>query len=316
MSIDASVSRNGVHNDIATRSVHALDVALVGYGEVGRIFGAALVGAGVAAVKAFDILHRDTSWAAAAEARAANDRVVLASAVAGAVADADLIICAVTAGATATAARQIGAVISRDALVLDVNSASPRTKTECADVIDRAGGRYVEAAVMTSVPPYGIAVPMLLGGPHAAALQPVLAKLGFKAEIGSATYGVVSAIKLCRSVVIKGMEALIIESLLGARRYGVEDQVLASLAETFPGLDWETQASYFWRRVVQHGRRRAEEMREAAVTIGDAGLTPTMAAASADLQAWVASLGAAGAFASAAGDAQWRELADLIERKT
>ena len=241
--------------------------------------------------------------------------MVLASAVAGAVADANLIICAVTAGATATAARQIGAVISRDALVLDVNSASPRTKTECADVIDRAGGRYVEAAVMTSVPPYGIAVPMLLGGPHAAALQPVLAKLGFKAEIGSATYGVVSAIKLCRSVVIKGMEALIIESLLGARRYGVEDQVLASLAETFPGLDWETQASYFWRRVVQHGRRRAEEMREAAVTIGDAGLTPTMAAASADLQAWVASLRAAGAFASAAGDAQWRELADLIERK-
>lgn len=316
MSIDAPDPRNGVRRDVASRPIDALEVALVGYGEVGSIFGAALVGAGVATVNAFDILRSDRSWAAAAEARAATERVVLASDVAGAVANADLIICAVTAAATATAARQIGAVISRDAFVLDINSASPRTKTECADVIGRAGGRYVEAAVMTSVPPYGIAVPMLLGGPHAAALQPVVAKLGFKAEIGSSTYGVVSAIKLCRSVVIKGMEALIIESLLGARRYGVEEQVLASLAETFPGLDWERQASYFWRRVVQHGRRRAEEMREAAVTIGDAGLTPTMAAATADLQAWVASLRATGVFASSAADAEWRELADLVERKS
>ncbi|HKP65270.1 MAG TPA: DUF1932 domain-containing protein, partial [Casimicrobiaceae bacterium] len=279
MSIDAADRRNGIRRDVASRPIDALNVALVGYGEVGGIFGAALVNAGVAAVKAFDVLSSDTAWAAVAEARAATDRVVLASDVAGAVANADLIICAVTAAATGSAAAQIAAVCPSSAFVLDVNSASPRTKTECADAIGRAGGRYVEAAVMTSVPPYGIAVPMLLGGPHAAALQPVLAKLGFKAEIGSSTYGVVSAIKLCRSVVIKGMEALIIESLLGARRYGVEDQVLASLTETFPGLDWETQASYFWRRVVQHGRRRAEEMREAAITIGDAGLAPTMASA-------------------------------------
>lgn len=316
MTIDASVSRDGVRVDIASRSIDTLNVALVGYGEVGRIFAAALASSGVASVKAFDILRSDGAWAAEADARAATDRVVLASSVAGAVANADVVICAVTAAATAAAAAQLGAVCSRDAFVLDVNSASPRTKTECADVIGRAGAHYVEAAVMTSVPPYGIAVPMLLGGPHAAVLQPALAKLGFKAEIGSATYGVVSAIKLCRSVVIKGMEALFIESLLGARRYGVEEQVLASLAETFPGLDWERQASYFWRRVVQHGRRRAEEMREAAVTIGDAGLTPTMASATADLQAFVASLRAAGVFESARADAQWRELADLIERKS
>jgi 3-hydroxyisobutyrate dehydrogenase-like beta-hydroxyacid dehydrogenase len=107
-------------------------------------------------------------------------------------------------------------------------------------------------------------------------------------------------------VMVKGMEALAIESLLAARRYGVEREVLASLAETFPGLDWERQASYFWRRVVQHGRRRAEEMREAAVTVRDAGLPPQMAAATADLQAWVATLAAAGAFTDSAPDAGWR----------
>jgi 3-hydroxyisobutyrate dehydrogenase-like beta-hydroxyacid dehydrogenase len=170
--------------------------------------------------------------------------------------------------------------------------------------------------VMSSVPPHGIRVPMLLGGPHATALQPTLAKLGFAATVGSESYGIVSAIKLCRSVIIKGMEALAIESLLAARRYGVEREVVASLAETFPGLDWERQVTWFWRRVVQHGRRRAEEMREAAVTVAYAGIAPRMATASAEVQAWIAMLRAEGVFAGATADATWDELADLVERKT
>ena len=293
----------------------ALRVALIGYGEVGGIFGAALVKAGVRALTAFDVLIADVPWAAKARARAQSDGVELATSTTTAVANADLIISAVTAAATSSAAEQIASACRRGAFVLDVNSASPRTKTACAAVIEGAGGRYVEAAVMSSVPPHGIRVPMLLGGPHAEAVQPMLAKLGFVATVGSAAYGVVSAIKLCRSVFIKGMEALAIESLLTARRYGVEREVLASLAETFPGLEWDRQATWFWRRVVQHGRRRAEEMREAAVTVDDAGIASRMTSATADVQAWIAMLSAEGVFASAGADATWRDLADRIERK-
>ncbi len=300
----------------ATQSdISALRVALIGYGEVGGTFGAALANAGVRAVSAFDILSADAAWAADAHARAERDGVVLAHSMNDVIASSDLIISAVTAAATASAAEQIAGGC-RGAFLLDVNSASPRTKTSCAEVIRRAGGRYVEAAMMSSVPPHGIRVPMLLGGPHATALQPTLAELGFAATVGSESYGVVSAIKLCRSIFVKGMEALAIESLLAARRYGVEREVLSSLAETFPGFDWECQATWFWRRVVQHGRRRAEEMREAAVTVTDAGIAPRMATASANVQAWIAMLRAEGIFASAGADATWRELADLVERKT
>ena len=300
-----------VRSDIA-----ALRVALIGYGEVGGIFGAALVKAGVHGVTAFDILLADSAWATEARTRSARDSVALARSTNDAIANADLIISAVTAASTATAAEQIASGARRGAFVLDVNSASPRTKIACAEIVERAGGRYVEAAVMSSVPPHGIRVPMLLGGPYAAQLQPTLAKLGFAATVGSESYGVVSAVKLCRSVFVKGMEALAIEGLLTARRYGVEREVLASLAETFPGLDWERQATWFWHRVVQHGRRRAEEMREAAVTVTDAGIESRMAAASADVQAWIAMLRAEGVFASAGADATWRELADLINSKT
>jgi 3-hydroxyisobutyrate dehydrogenase len=304
-----NVSRAASWDDVAT-----LRVGLVGYGEVGGIFAAALARAGVAHVGAFDVLVGDAAWAAKAGDRAGRDGVALASSTRDAVADCRLVISAVTAAATGAAATQIAEACSAHAFVLDINSASPRAKQGCADVVAQAGGRYVEAAVMTSVPPHGIAVPMLLGGPHAEAAQPLLAKLGFNASIGSPSYGVVSAVKLCRSVVIKGMEALAIESLLSARRYGVEREVLASLAETFPGLDWERQAGWFWRRVVQHGKRRAEEMREAAVTVRDAGIEPRMATATAGTQAWVASLRADGVFDGVDAEGGWRALADRIAR--
>jgi 3-hydroxyisobutyrate dehydrogenase-like beta-hydroxyacid dehydrogenase len=296
--------------------IAALRVSLVGYGEVGGIFGAALARAGVGGVTAFDVLIADASWAAEAVARAERGGVALASDTSEAVANCALVISAVTTAATASAAEQIASACRSGTFVLDVNSASPQTKIACAEVVERAGGRYVEAAAMSSVPPHGIRVPMLLGGPYATALQPTLAKLGFAATVGSTSYGLVSAIKLCRSVIVKGMEALAIEGLLAARRYGVEREVLASLAETFPGLDWERQSTWFWRRVVQHGRRRAEEMREAAVMVGDTGIAPRMTTATADVQAWIAALRAEGVFATAAADASWRELADLVGRET
>ena len=286
-------------------------VAIVGYGEVGRIFGAGIAAAGTG-VSAYDILITDDRWAQPARERAARDDIALHDDLRSAVAEANLVICAVTAASAATAAREIAAACTRGALVLDVNSASPRCKGEGAKGVNAAGGRYVEAAVMTSVPPYGMRVPMLLGGPHAAHALPTLERLGFAATLGSPEYGIVSAVKLCRSVMIKGMEALAIESLLAARRYGVEREVLASLAETFPGLDWERQASYFWQRVVQHGKRRAEEMREAAMTVDDAGFEGRMATATADVQQWIATLAASGAFTSTRTDAGWRELADAV----
>ena len=287
-----------------------LSIALVGYGEVGGIFGAALANAGVARVSAFDILASDAAWLA--QARSRSDGVLVATSNEEAIADAALVISAVTAAQTSTAAAQIARAVRKGAFVLDVNSASPRTKNACAELVDRAGGRYVESAVMSSVPPHGIRVPMLLGGAHAEALLPTLSALGFDAQVGSSSLGVVSAVKLCRSIVIKGMEALFIESMLAARHYGVEDEVLASLAETFPNLDWEKQATWFWRRVVQHGKRRAEEMREAAVTVNDAGVEPRMASAAAEVQAWVAALRAAGVFEGAIKDRGFRELSDRV----
>ena len=149
---------------------------------------------------------------------------------------------------------------------------------------------------MTSIPPYRIKVPLLLGGAGAAELAPLIQALGFDARVSSATLGVASATKMCRSVMIKGLEAMVIESFTTARHYGVEDAVIASLHETFPGIDWEKQGAYFFQRVIEHGRRRSEEVREVAQTVREAGLEPHSAAGTAERQAWVADLADAGLF--------------------
>ena len=309
-------SLTAMSNDVNLPPTPAqIRIALLGLGEVGGIFGQALAARGVRGLAAYDILLPDLTASAGMRGRAARDGVVLRPSAAAAVEDADLVVCAVTASNTRAAAQSVTPALRRGTYFLDINSASPRTKAECGDIIAKAGGRYVEAAVMTSVPPYGIEVPMLLGGPDAAALAPTLAALGFSTKVASEKLGVASAIKMCRSVIVKGMEAIVIESFVTARRYGVEDEVLASLAETFPGLDWEKHGSYFFSRVVQHGKRRAEEMREAAATVREIGLEPLMASAISDRQAWVSDLAVNGIFAGAPHDADWRLLADRIERE-
>jgi 3-hydroxyisobutyrate dehydrogenase-like beta-hydroxyacid dehydrogenase len=270
-------------------------IGLVGYGEVGRILAEDLRKQGVA-VAAYD-LKFGTAAEAPLRQHASLHHVSLTRSHAELASQADFLVSAVTASQTVAVAESCAPAVKRDAFFLDFNSASPGAKIKAAGLVDAGGARYVEGAVMTAIAPYRIRVPLLLGGPSAAALQPLLVALGFDATVASERLGVASATKMCRSVMVKGLEAMVIESFTAARAYGVEDQVLSSLAETFPGIDWERQGAYLFQRVIQHGRRRAEEMREAAATVREAGLEPWSAAGTAERQAWMADLADAGVFA-------------------
>lgn len=286
-------------------------IGLVGYGEVGRILAEDLRERHLV-VAAYDVKLGTTAEAPLRQ-HASRHHVSLLGTHAELAAYADLIVSAVTANQTVAVAESCAPAVRRDAFFLDFNSASPRAKIRAAECVGAGGARYVEGAVMTAIASYRIRVPLRLGGPSAAALHPLLVALGFDATVASDTLGVASATKMCRSVMIKGLEAMVIESFTTARSYGVEDQVLASLAETFPGIDWETQGRYFFQRAIQHGRRRAEEMREAAATVREAGLEPWSAAGTAERQAWMADLADAKIFtAGDAGRDDWRQQADRV----
>ncbi|MGU7785080.1 DUF1932 domain-containing protein [Burkholderia sp. PU8-34] len=263
-------------------------VGLIGYGEVGRILAEDLAARGVARISTYDVkVGKDD---ARLREHAEQYGVHVVDSHENLAASADLIISAVTASQTISSAEACASAVRPAAWYLDFNSASPEAKIRAASAITSAGGQYVEGAVMTSVPPYRIRVPIRLGGGAASQLEPHLTTLGFDVTVASTTLGVASATKMCRSVMIKGLEALVIESFTAARAYGVEDDVIKSLTETFPEIDWEKHATYFFQRVIEHGRRRAEEMLEAAETVRNTGLTPWAASATAERQSWVAQL--------------------------
>jgi 3-hydroxyisobutyrate dehydrogenase-like beta-hydroxyacid dehydrogenase len=265
-------------------------IAFIGFGEAGQTISRGLLGESRLAIRAYDILFGQPGGAPL-EAAARSLGVELARDHAEAVRGADLVFLAVTASSSMQAAKSCLPGLGKGHLFLDVNSVSPRRKIETAAQVAPTGAAYVDVAVMAPVAPYLHKVPCLIGGPGAAALAPRAAALGMQMEFVSPEVGQASAIKMFRSIVVKGMEAILVESMTAASEYGVEARVLASLQETFPGIDWEKLAGYMLERVVSHGKRRAAEMREVAATLEGIGLEPTMAAATAARQQWIADLG-------------------------
>lgn len=190
----------------------------------------------------------------------------------------------VTADQAHVAAQNAAAALEPDALFFDCNSCAPETKRQSAAVIDGAGGRYVDVAVMAPVHPALHKVPLLVSGPHATAALRVFDALDMNAREEPGDVGRASSIKMIRSVVMKGLEALVLECVLSGRRAGVDDAVLDSLDKSYPGFDWKTRSAYMMERVMSHGVRRAAEMREVAKTVADLGFDNGMTKATVDWQ--------------------------------
>jgi 3-hydroxyisobutyrate dehydrogenase-like beta-hydroxyacid dehydrogenase len=283
-------------------------ICLIGFGEVGQTLADDLARAGVSSITAWDVLFADR--ASFPSKGLAGRNVNAATDASSAVRSAKLVISAVTAAQDSNAAQSVASGLERGAFYLDLNSVSPEMKQDVARIVDATGARYVEGAVMSPIGPKRIASPILLGGVHAEDFLSMARPLGFTgASVFAHEVGKASAAKMCRSVMIKGIEALLTESMLSARRHGVEETVLASLKDLLPGADWRKLAQYMISRSLLHGNRRAEEMREVAETVRNAGITPHMSAACAERQEWAAQ------FRASADEATLEAMLDRILQK-
>ena len=263
-------------------------IAFVGYGEAARAFlaGWRSEDGFDGTIVAYDV-KTDAADRAVREGKLADyaaDGVVAAATPAEAVAGATLVVSVVTADQAHAAALSVAGHLAPNTLFLDCNSCAPQMKVKSAEKIDAAGARYVDVAVMAPVHPRLHRTPLLTSGPHAAALTPVLDALGMSAEIQAGPVGSSSSIKMVRSIMIKGLEALVCECVLAGRLAQVDDIVLATLEDTFPGFDWPKRSAYMLERVMTHGIRRAAELREVALTVDLLGLEGRMARATVEWQ--------------------------------
>ncbi|MBV9508478.1 MAG: DUF1932 domain-containing protein [Acidobacteriia bacterium] len=266
-------------------------IGFVGFGEAAFHITRGLGEAGLANFIAYDIHTHTAGRGEKIQRRAEETGTQLAGSSAELAAGADWIWSAVTSDQAAAAAAQTAPFLTTRHLYADLNSVSPAVKQSIAATVGRTGARFVEIAMMQPVPPYGHRVPILAGGPAAAEFRERMELYGMRIRITSQEVGAAAATKMFRSIMIKGLEALITECVLGAGRYGAEQAVFASLAETYPGIDWPALADYMIGRVVEHGERRAREMEEVAETLESIGIEPIMALATARRQEWSAKVG-------------------------
>ncbi len=258
-------------------------IAFIGFGEVGQTFSRGLLANDGVAIRAYDLLFGSDAGARL-EAAAQELGVVRAPSAQEACSNATFVFSAVTADRAEAVATEAAVWLKPGQVFVDVNSAAPSTKQRAAQAVTASGADYLEAAVMAPVLKPGLKVAILSGGPQAQAASEALNQLGMNLTPVSEVYGRASAMKLCRSIVIKGLEALMVDCAAACEAWDVKDPVFASLNATFPSIDFHALAADMRERVATHGVRRSAEMREAAEMLAAAGLHPGVAQAVADAQ--------------------------------
>jgi 3-hydroxyisobutyrate dehydrogenase-like beta-hydroxyacid dehydrogenase len=265
-------------------------LCFIGFGEAGQAIAAGLREAGIERIAAWDILFPQ---AAGERLRRAGEAIGVncAASAAQAIAGADVIVCAVTAASSVEAARSVKPHLAGRPFFLDINSVSPARKQETAKLLGE-DARYVDVAVIAAIHPARHQTPMLLAGAHADTAMAILSAFGMRVSVAGTEIGAAAAIKMVRSVMLKGMEALTLECFLAAARAGVVEEVAASLKNNYPGLDWGKAIAYNLERMAVHGERRAAEMEEVAQTLRELGVEPLMTAATVKSQRQMGEIGA------------------------
>jgi 3-hydroxyisobutyrate dehydrogenase-like beta-hydroxyacid dehydrogenase len=285
-------------------------IGFIGFGEAGSTIARGLRSAGVERLFAFDIKLGDPL----VRDRAREAQTTLVDSSSELAEAATILFSTVTSSSALDAARQTVAYLDPRHTYADLNSVSPAVKQDIEREIAASGASFVEAAVMAPVGPYGHQVPMLLGGPSAKVFMETMAPFGMKLQVlDGAKVGSAAAVKMCRSIVVKGIEALLFECVMAATKFDADDLVFASLKETWPGVDWKKLADYTSGRVVVHGERRAREMEEVAETLKAIGIDPIMAEATARRQDWSAQMDLRSHFGPE-GPKTYQDVVDVIDK--
>ena len=280
-------------------------LGFIGFGEAASAIADGLAEEGLKGIVAFDVRDRPPV--------AGVTMLESGAAVCGA---ANLIVAAVTSATAVKVAELTAPHLTDRHVYIDINSVAPETKIALARIVEPTGARFVEAAVMAGVPPRRHEVPILLAGPAAGDVVGALAPFGMILTDVGPELGRAAATKMFRSIVVKGIEALLLECTLAAEEYGVADEVLASVGDGYPGIDWKELADYFASRTAMHGERRAHEMEEVAETLVALGIEPIMASAAARRIRWGGSFGLKEVYGEAAPEDFHAILAAIKQRTT
>ncbi|MFV0513797.1 MAG: DUF1932 domain-containing protein [Jhaorihella sp.] len=250
-------------------------LAFLGFGEAATEFSRGLSGAGFVDLAAYDVAIHGGRGEALLRDRAAQTGTRLLTD-REAFGEADVIFAMVQPSVAGVAAEETAPFMRPGAWYVDFSSAAPSVKQAAAGVIEAAGAGYVDAGIIGSVPTSGYRVPIIMSGIGAAGIAATFTPFGMKIDVVGTTVGAAAGIKLVRSILAKGMEALYAEALLVARRTGVSDEVLDSFCAFLDARPAHDTAGILVRSHVIHAARRADEVAMSRDMVLEAGVSPHM----------------------------------------
>ena len=260
-----------------------IKIAIIGFGEAGGAIASGLNKTD-RIISVFDVKTNSDATRVAMLKRYKDAQVNGQNTIEEAISDADVIFSLVTADQAHEAAKSVLNYCKSGVLFFDCNSCSPNTKRSSANLIENAGGRYVDVAIMAPIHPAQHQTHMHISGPHNTAAIEVMQFLEMNVDPLEGDVGTASAVKMIRSIMVKGIEAILMECTLSARKEGVEKLVFDSLDDTYPGFNFQKRANFIMERMMVHGVRRAAEMREVAITVDQLGLDNHMSKATVEWQ--------------------------------
>ena len=264
-------------------------LGLVGYGEIGSTVGRGLRQAGLEAISCYDKYAFDGPYAELIQSRAREVGVTLVRSNQELADAADLIFSVTPGSASLESADAFAPCLTGRHVFADFASATPKIKIGVAERLAGTGALTGDGSI-EGTPLHGYSMAMLSSGPAGQRVSDLLVPWGMKIQFVGEKLGTASGIKILRSVLIKGIEALTDEMLLAARHYGIDEIVLASASKTL-ARPWMDTVHSLTPSGVIHAKRRAEELEMSAEAVADAGIEPTMARAIAARLRWKEGLG-------------------------
>ena len=254
-------------------------LGFLGFGEVGYFMSDGLKKAGFGRIVAYDKAYTDKGpFAATIRSRADRAGVELFVSLSEMLGCADVIVSAVPAKFAPSAAEDVLAFPPEIELYVDVTTVKPSEKQHMEDRFAEKNIKFVDGAMLGPLPNYGHKVPMLASGQGAEKWASLMTPFGMKITPIPGHAGSASSIKLVRSVFMKGLEALLVETFLFARKSGAEKVVLDSLAETLK-VPFQNTASRMISADLVHAERRAFEVGESVELMKEMKIDPIMAEA-------------------------------------
>ena len=267
-----------------------MKIGFIGFGEAAYNLTAGLIGEGLNAVLAYDKYWNDDSRGELIRGRAEETGTTLLSSLQALVESCGMIISAVSADMAVELAESAKPFLKPDKLYVDVNAAAPMTKEKINSIIS-GDAMFVDCAIMGPVPPYRHKVPMLVCGDGAALFHETMTPYNMKISIMDSPAGGASASKMFRSIFVKGFVMLLMETLVAAHKYGIEDDILSSINKTIGTGSFLENINGLVTRGVIHSERREHEMAEVIATLDALQLDGIMSRATKEKLRWTTELG-------------------------